>query len=562
MARTAEGRARASSPRAALRRLEALKAGFGEGRASEKLALLRALDAAPLATAAEVDRLHEALCFLRAYPDDRAVRAQVERMLAGFAGRADLARHRAKLADSGIAGTVTRFRFFAPMARWLAERHPARLTVDWDAAGDTALLEHLLPLLALRAEDPALDEYDLGLREWIGRLKGPDETDAAFLARRFFQLPLPDEALEKLWDEIDLPLVLAPGPDTPSRTRALLPRAPRGFQGGPLTRDRPDLAAELAAPAPAVRVLSRAEGERVIDLAREAMIARQRDLDAFSYGDPADARLVEFADGLAFACVGVRPGRRLMLEAVYAFLTLKNGVPIGYVLNSALYGSAEMAYNVFETWRGAEAGRVYGRVLAMVRHLFGADTFTIYPYQLGHGNEEAIGSGAWWFYQKLGFRPKEAGVRRLMEAELARMERRPAHRSSAATLRKLARENLYYHHGRARDDVIGMLPLANVGLHVTRLLASRWGSDRARAERDCAAEAARLLGGGPAAGWTAAERMWWRHWAPLVLTLPGVGDWSAADRRALVEVIRTKGGRRESDFVRAFDAHAPLRAAV
>ena len=46
--------------------------------------------------------------------------------------------------------------------------------------------------------------------------------------------------------------------------------------------------------------------------------------------------------------------RRLVFEAVYGFLTLKNGVPIGYVLLSALYRSAEVAYNVFDSFRGAE----------------------------------------------------------------------------------------------------------------------------------------------------------------------------------------------------------------
>ena len=55
-----------------------------------------------------------------------------------------------------------------------------------------------------------------------------------------------------------------------------------------------------------------------------------------------------------------------MLECVYAFLTLKNGIPIGYVLTSALMESAEIAYNVFDTYRGAEAAHVYARVLAMV----------------------------------------------------------------------------------------------------------------------------------------------------------------------------------------------------
>ena len=47
-----------------------------------------------------------------------------------------------------------------------------------------------------------------------------------------------------------------------------------------------------------------------------------------------------------------------------------------------------------------------------------------------------------------------------------------------------------------------------------------------------------------------------------MLALPEVRRWNAADKLALAEVIRAKGGRRESDFVRRFDAHARLRSAL
>jgi len=260
--------------------------------------------------------------------------------------------------------------------------------------------------------------------------------------------------------------------------------------------------------------------------------------------------------------IGLVPERRLLLEVVYAFLTLKNGVPIGYVLNSALFGSAEIAYNVFETFRGAEAGQVYGHVLATVRHLFGADVFTIYPYQLGQDNDEALDSGAWWFYRKLGFRPRDEGALRLMRAEEARMRRRPAHRSSVATLRRLADHNVYLHLGRRRWDVIGELDLSAIGLRVTDYLARRFGSDRTGARRACAGEAARRFGVAGRGRWSPGERLAWERWGPLLLLLPGVEEWSAAERRAAVAVVRAKGGPRESVFARRFDAHRRLRAAV
>jgi hypothetical protein len=228
-----------------------------------------------------------------------------------------------------------------------------------------------------------------------------------------------------------------------------------------------------------------------------------------------------------------------------------------------LFGSSEIAYNVFDTWRGGEAGYVYGRVLAMTRAVFGSTAFTVFPYQLGgDGNAEGIRSGAWWFYQKLGFRPREPGVLALMEKELARMAKKPSYRSSPATLKALAAENMYWHAGKPRDDVIGVLPLHRLGLAVTDFLAARFGADRERGESVCAEEAARLCGVRGWKRWPAGERLWWQRWSPLLLRLPGFGTWSVAERAGLVRVVRAKGGRRETDFVRLFDAHRGLRRAL
>jgi len=232
------------------------------------------------------------------------------------------------------------------------------------------------------------------------------------------------------------------------------------------------------------------------------------------------------------------------------------------VLASALFGSCEIAFNVFETFRGAEAAHVYGWVLSCVRHLFGVDTFTIYPYQLGQHNEEGLASGAWWFYQRFGFRPRARAAVATMARELARMRRAPKHRSNRATLMSLADQNLYFSLGRARRDVIGELPLGNVGLAISRLLSERYGSDRERGERECEELAARRFGRASTRGWTSGERLAWRRWAPILVLLDGVERWSTAERRAAVEVVRQKGGQRESDFAQAFDAHANLRAGV
>jgi hypothetical protein len=591
-------------PPALLAELEALRAHFGgpeaAATAARKAELLQALARARLAGADAVLRLHEAACFLRACPDDARVLLAAGRLLSGFEARADLRAARDVLENSGVAGTDVVYPFFASTAAWLARRFADRLHVDWDAGGAGAAerraleerLDAVLPLVAHWAETPGLDEEDLGLRAWLRRMAGRD-TGAALLVGGLDRLARDAFLREYLFDQLGLWLRLSPRGTAvpareplPSRTRARWGGAPVVFQTRPLRRGRPVLPDVLRERPRRVRDLPEREGAELVTLAREAMVTRNRDLDVFAYGDPRDVRLVEWEDGLSFACIGARPERRLLLEAVYGLLTLKNGVPIGYVLYSALFGSSEIAYNVFDTWRGGEAGHVYGRVLATARHLFGSDSFTIYPYQLGDDNEEGLASGAWWFYQKLGFRPKDRATLALMERELAAMRRRPGHRTGIATLRRLARHNVYYHAGREREDVIGRLPLARVGLAVTDMLAARFGADRAAGARRCERDAAALLsagapggprgaGGGAArpasrglppsrllAGWTREERLAFTRWAPVVLVLPGVAGWPLPERRALLDVIRAKGGLRESDYVSGFDAHRRLRRAV
>jgi hypothetical protein len=551
-----------NSESALLRRLERLRESHGAEADARKLELLAPLVRGRLSRASEVLRLHEILCFLSAYPDSPALLRKTGRMLAGFHRRADLLRHRDALADSGIAGTEIRFNFFARMAEWLARRWPDRIVVDWEKFSDAERLEPFLPLLVHFAETPGLDEWDFSLREWLDRLKGRRETEAAFLIRRLGALKADDLTRETLYDHLDIPMRLLPGRGTPSRTMARHIASPVVFVRRELSRQRPRLPEDALRRPRGVREAGLREARALIDLAREAMVTRQRDLDVFSYASPRDVRMVEWEEGLQFAVMGALPERRLLLESVYGFLTLKSGVPVGYVLASALFGSSEIAYNVFDTYRGAEAGPIYGRVMATIRHLFGSDAFTIFPYQLGHENEEAIQSGAWWFYQKVGFRPREREALRLMRRELARMKRNPAHRSSPETLRALARENLYYFMGKPRRDVIGGDFLPDIGLRITDSLARRFGSDREAAARACSREAAVLLGLRTMRRFSAGERLAWERWAPLIRILPGVARWSATEKRALLEVVRAKGGRRESEFVARFDRHPRLRRAI
>ncbi len=542
--------------------LEKLKTEYGGGSGARKLELLRILARRRLSAARDVLRLHEVLCFLKAYPDGPELLKQVEAMLARFGRRADLRRHRRALENTGVAGTVTEYPFYWVTARWLARKWPDLLTVNWAEFDKKGEIEELLPLLFPYWTSSAFDELAMTPRGWIHRLKGADETDAAFLIRRFEAVRADSFNVEKMYEDLDVPIRLEPGPGTPSRSRERHRGSPVRFQTRPLVRGRPALAREIRRRPAAVRWADRREGREVVDLARSLMVARQRDLDLFEYGNPDDVRFVDWGGGLSFAFIGAVPERRLMLESVHGAITLKNGVPLGYCTASALFGSAEVAFNLFDTFRGGESALLFCRLLATVRHLFGCDAFTLDPFQLGYGNAEGLKSGAWWFYQKMGFRPLEPETKALMERELKRMKRSSRHRSDLATLNRLASENAFFFLGRVRGDVLGRLTLGNAAMAATRRLTAVFGADLERAERECSRGAAGLLGLRSLRGFSPGERLAWRRWSPLVTALPGLRRWGSAARKELVRVIRAKGGRRESDFVALFDRHKLLRRAI
>ena len=499
-----------------LARLENSRFRFGDDWPQKKSDLIAQLDRVELRTAAQAMRLHEHCCFVVANPDNADVLEKAWTLLARFAHRPDLASQSDRLADSGIAGTDIHYRFFWPTAQWLAERWPERLHIDWDEVEDLAPLESALPIVVSPIEAAWLRVLKPSPKEALAQL-ARQSTDATFFVRAVSAMPGDGFTREAFYDSISLPLILRSGPGGPSRTLARYPKAKVEFRTAPPSEVRPDVWSELQRPPRSTRAVSANEGGQLIDLAREAMVTRGRDLDTFAYGDPRDVRVIDDGGGLSWVMIGLLPERRPVLRTAYGFLTLRNGIPVGYVQSDALWRCVDLAFNVFETFRGRGAAVLLGRTMAMLGHVFDATSFTLEPYQLGQGNDEGIESGAWWFYYKLGFRPRNRQIRALVTTELERMKRRPSHRSSTSTLTTLATDYLYF--DRPTDR------------------APRWPR--------VAALGARV------ATWTAIADL-----------LPGFEHWSDEEKSDLDEVIRAKAGRRDTDYLQLFNRHPKLGEAL
>jgi hypothetical protein len=250
------------------------------------------------------------------------------------------------------------------------------------------------------------------------------------------------------------------------------------------------------------------------------------------------------------------------VEGYYAFYVLKNGVPVSYGGGWQLYGTLELGLNIFESFRQGESALIFSQVLRAYRQMLGMRTVVVDPYQLGRDNPEALRSGAFYFYHRLGFRPRDRAVLRLSERELAKIARNRSYRSPLPVLRRLAEAEMYLTLRGGSREPEKRLRASQVSALVTRQIAREFEGDRRAAVSQAVARLSRALGVPRWKAWPEDERRAFERLSPVATLIPDLERWPVAERRALVRVMRAKGGRSEGSYTRLLDSHARLKRSL
>lgn len=601
-------------------RLDALDIARRATDARPVQTLLAALGAATIDDGELLARFHDALLFLCAYPQSPQVLRRADSLLKHFSRRVASVDDLAPLLDpevSGIAGTSVDLIFTYDFVRWLIGKVPGQLAIDWDddSPDRERLAAVLLPLLPLFAEEASVDA-NVSAQEWLflgqkaegsferqkveGR--GQKSIRTGQRADREFRSPLvtehesrasqsntplpsalcplpaeggglawllraldhyPPELRATLYDSLRIWVIWKLGESAYSRTAMRRRVREVFFQRTPLLARRDvSLAGALAGPSLPVTRLSRDEGGEVLDMARAALATRYRELYAFTYGDPSTVVVADAGRGLEIVLVGITPDRRLPLRAGFGPLLLRNGVPIGYADAYALCDRIEVSFNIFYAFRDGESAYGFTRLLKLYQQLFGSTVFSIDPYQIGEENEEAIDAGAFWFYRKLGFRSTDSAVEKLAHREESRMLADPRHRTSAATLRRMAHSPLLYESARpaATSSEWDHFRIRNVGLAAGRRFAASWQTAAAFGAA-CTKSVARALSV-PVSSLTSRQRHAFEQLAPVLALIPELSHWSKPEREAVVAIIKAKAGLREDRYLHLLMRHPRLRDAL
>ena len=511
---------------------------------------------------------HEALLFLRAFPHNRAVYRLAGGMLEAFHRRvAALREQGAGLSGmeepevSGITGTGLSAVFSYSVTRHLADRHSSAVEIDWENYDKANSMGRVLPRFLPLLEEDSLVEAVVPYRQWLGDAGGGGRKGLRWLLDRLSRMRVPHREAAEIYDSLELLLRWELHNSRATRTRTRLPVRGIFCQQEPLLRRRDvSLERELAAPPLPVARLARGDAERILNVARDTSAVRYRELHGFTFGDDARVVRADAGRGVEICLMGVPPEHRLPLRAYHGGMFFRNGVPVGYVEGLSLFERMEVGFNLYYTFREGESAWLYARTLRLFRQLFGITCFALDPYQVGHQNQEAIDSGAFWFYRKLGFRPVAPEQAALCAREEEKLDRRSRYRSPARTLRRLAESPMVFEvPGTATGDW-DRFQIRNLGCAVQRKISTAHGGDSARMRRAAERSVARALGI-DLGNWTARQRIGFGNLALVLGLIPDVARWSAEEKAGAARILKAKSGREEGRYLHLMRKHPKLRAA-
>src|SRR5215469_788481 len=555
----------ASSSGRLLDELERCRYRFSRAEAARVSNLLKRAEATTFRDVASLIRFHEVLMVLRAFPPSVQVLRRCEWLLNSFWRRVE--RSRAAGADmdefdplevSGVAGTTMQDALGLDLMRWLVRRMPGKVEIAWDDYDDGRAMGAAWPRVIPLLEEDSLVEATIPWRRWLDAAQRSHSQSPAWLVKRFEKLDLSDADKARVYDALHMPVRWRLENSRISRTRNWRAAAKPFIHQAPLIARRDvSLARELAQRPPKLTRLSRTQGAALMDLIREVMLVRYRELYGTTLGDAGSVRRADVGRGVSIFLWNLRPNRRLPLRAYVAGLTLKNGVPINYIEAIGLFEWIEVGFNTFYTFRGGEVAWIFAQVLRCLCEFMGAACISMYPYQLGQNNDEAIESGAFWFYRKLGFRPGRTELLRLAEREEKRIAANPSYKSSARTLRRLADGHVFYELPGSEAGAWDRFSTRAIGLRVNARMARELAGDLQRFQASSAKSLAKILG--ISANEDRLANVYFQNFAMVLSLIPDLQSWSAPEKAGLLRIIDTKSGRNEMDYLRRLRAHPKLR---
>lgn len=541
----------------ALRRLARV---FDADSAARKTAALADMAARPPADAEALVAWHDALLFLLAHPQTRALHAACAAELSRCADLSEQAAARDEplpdaLHGSGLPGTRLAVTFNLQVTRWLHRRF--RETSGLNAVrGDVGALRRILSETLPAIEFETLASGDDDAQDYLAELgadRAPDRL--AWLLAQIEALAVPEGLRRKLYNDLDAFVRIESTREGLSRTTLRGLDRPIFFHEAPLAR-REDASAILDAPLGDAIALDAAGRDRLLTAARGLLALLGRQTDPISDCDGEGVYAYDLGRGVVIGLFSASPANRPPLDSHIGMMLFKNGLPVAYGGGWPYLGTCKIGINIFEPYRGGESHFFFLSVLRAYRWLFGVNRFIVERYQFGRNNPEGIASGAYWFYYRLGFRSMQRTLDDLAAAEWKKIGAEPGYATPRETLIEFTQAHMELRLPGCPEGYDYADP-ADASRAVTAAIRERFDGDRIAFAQWMRARLADALPGAV----TRAPRAF-ADLAPALALIDDLPGWSAAQRESVTRLLEAKEAADERPYFRMLTENDALAKAL
>lgn len=297
---------------------------------------------------------------------------------------------------------------------------------------------------------------------------------------------------------------------------------------------------------PAPVKLSIKEKQQLIHSAKMTLFYLYRETEPFTNANEDDITLFHLDKGISIALFGSTNNKRYSLESYIGYLVLKNNIPASYGGGWIFGERSQFGINILESFRGGESSLIICELLRVYHQYFKANRFVVKPYQFGLHNPEAIKTGAFWFYYKLGFRPENNDLRTLAKKEENEKLKNPSYKSEASTLRKYTKSNIAL---TLSDKAYPDFDSEVLSQRITKYINNQFDGNREKAITQCFKQLKEALAINTKT-WKAEDLDYAKQVSILFCSYPDSKKWMMENNKNIVLLIQLKSAKTELVWIK------------
>ena len=425
-----------------LNRLKSLVFQFDQSFDNEKIQLLNELVTFGSFKQQFFQQLHQLMMAMMAYPSSQGlldmVSSAMQKLLLLLKQNVSLQN---KLIGTGILHTAIECNFSYAKVLYVTQKFHNQISIH-SASSNLETQKSILKLLLPLVEYSTIFAGEKDFKHRISKFySSKTQTDLEWLLQLIQQSNLDARTQAIIYNQLGIFIQWKISDSLSSVSFLRGATLPIYYHTKPLDK-RTNLQDIIQQKLPTPVKLNDKDKARIIDAAKMTLFYLYRETEPFTNANKDDITLFQLDKGISIALFGSTNDKRYSLESYIGYLVFKNNIPASYGGGWIFGERSQFGINILESFRGGESGLIICELLRVYHQYYGATRFVVKPYQFGLHNPEAIKTGAFWFYYKLGFRPENKELCELSFEEEKQKQINPNYKSAIATLKKYTKSNL------------------------------------------------------------------------------------------------------------------------